>query len=259
MNLPCYKENRSLSSKLATELVSGQLAAMLGAAGEGSGAEAMKPVLDWTVREWLEYHQVRVHQGSQNGFPELQQTWKGRIIWKNPFDCWIYQEILYDTKPEVVVEIGLGHGGNALFMANLLDVLGPRRARVVGIDRDLSRVRDLRHPRIRWIQGNCLAPRTIQEVHRLCGRRQTMVIADCDHSKGHVLAELRAYAPLVSVGCYYIVEDGICDVMNWPPVPGPRAACQEFLRADPGFVNDSQRREKYLITYNFDGYLKRVR
>jgi cephalosporin hydroxylase len=72
------------------------------------------------------------------------------------------------------------------------------------------------------------------------------------------MQELRTYSPLVSVGCYYVVEDGICDVMGWPPVPGPQAACVEYLRENPHFINDMQLREKYLITYNFSGYLKRI-
>lgn len=86
-----------------------------------------------------------------------------------------------------------------------------------------------------------------------------MVIADCDHTKDHVLAELRTYSPLVTTGCYYIVEDGICDVMAWPPVPGPLVACKEFLRDNGDFITDSELREKYLVTYNFGGYLKRIR
>ncbi len=183
----------------------------------------------------------------------------GRTIWKNPLDCWVYQEILYDTQPEVVVELGVAHGGGTLYMAHILDLLGIAAGEVVGIDLDLSHVMDLRHPRIRLIGGNCLDPATIRQVTDLCRGRKTMVIADCEHSKDHVIQELRAYSSLVSLGCYYIVEDGVCDVMGWPPVPGPQAACAEFLGENPDFVNDAPLREKYLITYNFDGYLKRVR
>lgn len=217
-----------------------------------------KPVIDWTVKEWLQYHQARVHQGSLNQSPDLQQCWMGRTIWKNPLDCWIYQEILYETRPEVVVELGVAHGGGTLYLANLLDLLGDSSAQVVGIDLDLSRAADLRHPRVRLVPGNCLDPQTIEQVTGLCRGRRTMVIADCDHNKEHVLLELRAYSPLVSVGCYYVVEDGICDLMGWPPVPGPRAACTEYLRENLRFISDTRLREKYLITYNCGGYLKRV-
>jgi cephalosporin hydroxylase len=217
-----------------------------------------KAIVDWTVKEWLQYHQTMIHQGLLNQAPDLQQCWMGRTIWKNPLDCWIYQEILYETRPEVVVELGVAHGGGTLYLANLLDLLGTPSAQVVGIDLDLSHVADLRHPRIRLMGGNCLDPETIGQVTGLCQGRKTMVIADCDHNKEHVLQELRAYSPLVSVGCYYVVEDGICDVMGWPPVPGPEAGCIEYLREDPHFVSDTRLREKYLITYNFNGYLKRL-
>jgi cephalosporin hydroxylase len=216
-------------------------------------------ILDWTIKEWLQYHQTTIHQGSLNQAPELQQRWMGRTIWKNPFDCWIYQEILYDTKPEVIVELGVAQGGSTLYLANLLDLLGSPSTLVVGVDRDLGQATDLCHPRIRLIAGKCLDPETTSQVSDLCRGRRTMVIADCEHSKDHVVQELTAYSPLVSVGCYYIVEDGICDVMGWPPVPGPRAACIEFLGQNRDFINDARLREKYLITYNFSGYLKKVK
>jgi len=219
----------------------------------------MKPILEWTVREWLEYHQHKVHQGSLNGFPQLQQTWLGRTIWKNPLDCWIYQEILYETNPEVVVELGVAHGGNTLYLAHLLDLLESPSGIVVGVDMDLSRAADIRHPRVRLIQGNCLDPETVTQVTQASRGRKTMVIADCDHSKDHVLQELCAYSPLVSVGCYYIIEDGICDVMHWEPVPGPMPAAETFLSGNQQFVNDKELREKYLVTYNFNGYLKRTK
>lgn len=221
-------------------------------------SQQKKALVDWTIKEWLQYHQEVVHQGSLGGSPDLQQTWMGRVIWKNPLDCWIYQEILYDTKPEAVVELGVAHGGGTIFLAHLLDLVGNSSAEVVGIDIDLSHVADLRHPRIRLVEGKCLDPGTVRRVTELCKGRKTMVIADCDHNKDHVLEELRTYSPLVSTGCYYVVEDGICDVMGWPPVPGPQAACIEYLRENRHFVSDARLREKYLITYNFSGYLKRI-
>jgi cephalosporin hydroxylase len=215
-------------------------------------------IIGWTIKEWLQYHQTTIHQGSLNQAADLQQRWMGRIIWKNPLDCWIYQEILYDSKPEVIVELGVAHGGGTLYLANLLDLLDSPSALVVGVDRDLGQAVDLRHPRVRLVKGNCVGPETIGRVRDLCRGRRTMIIADCEHSKDHVLQELRAYSALVSVGCYYIVEDGICDVMGWPPLPGPRAACMEFLGENSHFINDARHRGKYLITYNFNGYLKRV-
>jgi cephalosporin hydroxylase len=218
----------------------------------------MKAIINWTVKEWLEYHQKNVHQGSLNNAPDIQQSWMGRTIWKNPFDCWVYQEIIYDTKPDTIVELGVAHGGGTHYLASLLDLIGSSSAQVIGIDFDLSHARDLHHPRVKLIEGRCLDPAMVGQVAELCKGRRTMVIADCDHSQAHVIEELRTYSPLVSVGCYFIVEDGICDVMGWQPVPGPQAACAEFLQERPNFINQKRVREKYLITYNFDGYLMRT-
>jgi cephalosporin hydroxylase len=193
----------------------------------------------------------------------------GRAIWKNPMDCWVYQEILYETQPEVVVELGIAYGGNLLYLSDLFTLMGKTDARLVGVDIDTSRAADLNVRGLHLIQGSCQDQRVVQEVASLTQGRRTMVIADCDHSGDHVLAELSRYSPLVSVGCYYVVEDGICDVMGWNPttgaalgnstVPGPRTAALEFISGNPKFVNDAALREKYLLTYNFDGFLRRVR
>jgi len=142
-------------------------------------------------------------------------------------------------------------------------------ALLIGVDIDTSRAADLKIPSLQLIEGNCLDSHTFQRVSALCEGKRTMVIADCDHNKNHVVQELALYSSKVSVGCYYIVEDGICDVMGWnpstgepvndAPVPGPQAAAKEFLSGNDQFVDDAPLREKYLMTYNFNGFLRRVR
>ncbi len=183
-------------------------------------------------------------------------------------DCWVYQEILYDTQPEVVVELGIAHGGNLLFMADIFRCMNRMRTQIVGVDIDISRASDLKLPGLHLIEGKCQEENVFQKVASFARGKRTMVIADCDHSKEHVLEELKRYSPLVSVGCYYIVEDGICDVMGWHPLtgqpvnnqpaPGPQAASLEFLAQNRQFIDDAAVREKYLITYNFNGFLKRI-
>jgi cephalosporin hydroxylase len=233
-----------------------------------ANGNSVKSILDWTVREWLEYHQRNVHQAALTGKAQLQQRWLGRPIWKNPMDCWVYQEILYDTQPELVIELGIAHGGNLLFMADIFRCMNRGRTQIVGIDMDISRARDLKLPGLHLIEGTCQDESVFERVSDFARGKRTMIIADCDHSRDHVLDELTRYSPLVSVGCYYIVEDGICDVMGWHPLtgqlvndqpaPGPQAASLEFLRNNPQFTDDAEVREKYLITYNFNGFLKRV-
>src|SRR5438045_848784 len=83
-------------------------------------------------------------QAALTGKAQLQQRWLGRPIWKNPMDCWVYQEILYDTQPELVLELGIAHGGNLLFMADIFRCMNRARTQIVGIDMDISRARDLK-------------------------------------------------------------------------------------------------------------------
>lgn len=218
-----------------------------------------KPLLDMTVREWLDYHQRNVHLGAFSGHPELQQQWRGRTILKNPMDCWVYQEIIHDTKPEAVVEIGVALGGNLLYMADLLNLSNVSNPLLIGVDVSISGASDLLSiPYLKLISGRSDDHEVFRQVSSLCAGKRTMVIADGDHSAANVLTELKMYASLVSVGCYYIVEDGICDVMGWQPSPGPQVAAKDFMAGNQQFVDDSAIREKYLMTYNPNGYLRRV-
>ncbi len=155
----------------------------------------VKSILDWTVREWFEYHQRQVHQGSLTGHDHLQQRWMGRSIWKNPLDCWVYQEILYETQPEVLVELGIAHGGNLFFMSHLFQLMGKTDAQLIDVDIDTSRAADLKIPGLHLIQGSCQDEDVLTKVSALTRGRRTMVIADCDHSGNHVLAELSSYSP----------------------------------------------------------------
>jgi len=135
----------------------------------------------------------------------------------------------------------VAHGGNLLYLSHLFRLMEKPDALLIGVDIDTSRAADLKIPSLQLIEGNCLDSHTFQRVSALCEGKRTMVIADCDHNKNHVVQELALYSSKVSVGCYYIVEDGICDVMGWnpstgkpvndAPVPGPQAAAKEFLSA----------------------------
>ena len=219
----------------------------------------LSKVLDWTVRDWLNYHYIYIEQGYRYGTPQLQQMWMGRPIIKTPFDCWVYQEIISRVHPEIVLELGVKFGGSTLYFAHLLEIIGV--GEVIGVDIDLSNVTDLEHPRIRLIEGSSTASEIVAQVHDLAKGKRTLVIADSDHESSHVLAELEAYHDLVTIGSYFIVEDGLAELMGWNPVPtdGPHTASQIFLRSHPEFEADREVAEKYLMTSNPDGYLQRVR
>ena len=180
--------------------------------------------------------------------------WMGKQTQKTPFDCWVYQEIIWDTAPDVIVEIGNYRGGSTLFLANLLDSCN--NGRIIAVDIDHSLI-DFNHPRIEWIEGDAQAlfptvkPR-IKETDRV------MVIEDSCHTTENTLALLRLYGQLVSEGCYYIVEDTILQYeFVEGPKPGPLEAINEFMKENSEFVIDKQR-NKFLLSYNSDGYLKRI-
>jgi cephalosporin hydroxylase len=213
--------------------------------------------LDWTVRDWILYHYYFVHQGYKYGGEDLQQTWLGARIIKNPLDCWVYQEIIHRTKPDMLVELGVAFGGSGLFFADVMELMG--HGTVLGVDIDVSRAKDVTHPRIERIEGSSIGEEIVAEVFRRCEGKRVMLFADSDHRYAHVLGELNAYAPLVSPGCYFIVEDTLADILNLMPVPveGPLRAVREFLAENDEFELDMQVAEKYLMTQSPYGFLRR--
>ena len=186
-------------------------------------------------------------------------SWLGVPCQKFPSDLWIYQEIISEKRPDVVIETGTLHGGSALYMANLFDILG--HGRVISIDLQLRDDRP-QHPRIHYISGfSSTAPEVFQQLEPLLeGTSQRMVILDSDHRKPHVDEELTIYPKYVTPGQYLVVEDSS---INGHPVscqfgPGPFESIMEFVKADDRFVIDLKR-EKLLVTANKNGFLLRVK
>jgi cephalosporin hydroxylase len=186
-----------------------------------------------------------------------EATWLGTQALKNPLDLWVYQEIVVETKPELIVETGTYRGGSALYLATLCDLVG--RGEVVSIDIEPMRDDYPQHPRITYVAGRSSTdPAVVEELRGRAEGRPILVILDSDHSQGHVEAELAAYAPLVPVGCYLIVEDSNIGQIRKDLMPGPLEAIETFLAGTDEFVIDRER-EKFLITFNPSGFLRRVR
>ena len=184
-------------------------------------------------------------------------SWFGYRTLKCPLDLWTYQEILVETRPDLVVECGTRYGGSAYYIASIMDLLG--HGRVLTIDIEPAEGRPT-HPRITYLLGSSTDPSIVADVRRQASGKRTMVILDSDHSQAHVAGELAAYRDVVSVGSYLIVED--TDV-NGHPVhpdfgPGPMEALDAFLATTSDFVIDADR-EQFLMTLNPKGFLKRVR
>jgi cephalosporin hydroxylase len=215
---------------------------------------------DMSLRDYLLYHYYYIHQGYRYGAQNLQQRWLGHDIIKTPWDCWIYQEIIWETRPDFVIELGVMFGGSAHFYAGILDLIG--EGEVIGVDVSLARTKAPQSKRIRYIEGSSIAEATVEEIRSIVKGKRTLVITDSNHEKEHVLGELRAYAPMVHVGGYLIVEDSLNDVMGFHPVPneGPKAAADAFLKENEGeFLVDRRWAERYLISLSPSGFLMRVK
>ena len=184
--------------------------------------------------------------------------WLGVRIQKLPMDLVVYQEILYELKPDVIVEAGTNYGGSAYFFASMMDLIGNGRVITIDIKEQPNRPQ---HPRITYLLGSSTAPDTIAKVRSLIpAQAKVMVVLDSDHSRDHVLNELRLYQAFVSPRQYLVVED---TNVNGHPVfrghgPGPMEALDAFLEENRDFEID-QSREKFLLTFNPRGYLKKKR
>jgi cephalosporin hydroxylase len=177
----------------------------------------------------------------------------GKQLSKCPMDLWTYQEILWDTKPDLLIECGTGGGGSALFFAVIMDSIGLGEVFTV----DIERYDHLRfnHPRITWIQGSSVGDGAENFIRPRAIGRRVMLVLDSDHRYYHVKAELAAYADLVAPGCYIVVEDtAFADGVE----PWADQAVREFLAENPHFEADYSR-EKQKLTLNPGGWLRRVK
>jgi cephalosporin hydroxylase len=185
-------------------------------------------------------------------------SWMGVPAWKNVLDAWVYQQIIYQTRPELVIEIGNAYGGGTLYLAHLLDLVG--QGEILAVDIDHSKFM-VKHPRITQVTGDSADPHTLRRVEELARGRQGLVIHDGDHTRDHVLGDLRAYCGYVRKGSYLVVEDTISDLFRAGDgignIDGPLPAVEQFLREDPRFVIDSEP-EFFVLTYNPRGYLRRT-
>lgn len=206
---------------------------------------------EWKLTDWLCYHQREIV------FNKV--SWMGIPTLKNVLDAWIYQEILFEVQPDIVIEIGSYTGGSTLYLAHLLEILNKGNVISIDIDRRLYKAK---HERIIEITGDSSSQKVLDAVYQLCAGKRVFVIHDGDHHYDQVLKDLNSYAPLVSIGSYLIVEDGIVDVISpgndlgWDE-PGPLPAVEFFLKNHKNFTVDKDR-ERYLISYNPRGYLKRI-
>lgn len=203
---------------------------------------------------YLYYEQLKEGRGLHT----VILSWMGYPMFKCPMDLWIFQEIMVMHHPEIVIEIGTYRGGSALFLANVLDLIGSGIVVTVDIDNSLQSLRPA-HKRIQYIHGSSLDPEVFDRISKLArGKRNPLVILDGDHHCEHVLQELRLYQSLIEPDGYLIVED--TNVNGHPAFinhgPGPWEAVDAFLAEGTDFVPDRSC-ERFLLTMNPRGYLRR--
>ena len=200
-------------------------------------------------------------------------TWLGAPIIQMPADVMATQEVIWRTRPDVIVETGVARGGSVILMASLLEMLGGDGF-VIGVDIDIrahNRETIERHPmarRIRLVEGGSVDASTLEAVRALVPEgARVMAVLDSDHSRAHVLAELRAYGPMVTKGCYMVVADTLIGHFSEEEAPRGRArllhkgndplsARDDYLAETGRFRVDEVLNGKLVLSSSPGGYLE---
>jgi len=250
--------------------------------------EVQERVAGWQPGDALLKHAAAFLKASAAAKYSYNFFWLGRPIIQYPQDIVAMQELIWQTRPDLVIETGIAHGGSLVFTASMLahldycdaheagQLLDPRKPkrRVIGVDIDIrahNRAALDAHPmrnRMDLIENSSTDPAIIADIRaRAAGHERVLVCLDSNHTHDHVLAELEAYAPLVSVGSYCVVFDTFVEDLPtdmlldrpWGKGDNPKTAVLEYLEAHPEFEINKDIENKLLITVAPDGYLKRMR
>jgi cephalosporin hydroxylase len=198
------------------------------------------------------------HKLYYNSLVWQNTKWLGVPIVKMPLDLMLYQEIIFEVKPDVIIESGTFNGGSALFFASMLDLINKGKIMTI----DVSPQPNLPiHPRISYINGSSVADDILQEVEGFIKSGDVVLVClDSDHTKQHVLNELKAYSKFVTKGSYLICED--TNINGHPVLPdhgaGPMEAVQQFLQTNNDFTIDESK-HKFFVSFNLNGYLLKIK
>jgi cephalosporin hydroxylase len=225
----------------------------------GADTELRKKSVDWMIR-------ADKYKYTYN------YSWMGRPIIKFPNDILVMQEIIWDIKPDFIVETGIAHGGSIIFSASMLELIGTK-VQVIAVDIDIrehNRKEIEKHPmmkRITMIEGSSIDPVIVDSIREKVKGKKVLVALDSLHTHDHVLRELQMYWDMVSVGSYIVCPDtfieffpkGYYSNRPWDVGDNPMTAVKAFLKENDRFVIDKDIDNKLMITEGFDGYLKRIR
>lgn len=206
-------------------------------------------------------------------------TWFGRPVIQIPQDTMTFQELIWSVKPDLIIETGIAHGGSLVFSASMLALLELfgliDHPMVVGVDIDIrqhNRAAIVQHPASKWIQmieGSSVSPEVISQIYAIAKeKKRIMVFLDSNHTHAHVLAELRAYAPLVTKDSFCVVADtGIEDIdpslvaqgREWCKGNSPKSALNDYLKDNDDFVIDHFYHEKAWVTSAPGGFIRKIK
>jgi cephalosporin hydroxylase len=213
--------------------------------------------------------------------------WMDRPIIQYPQDIVAMQELIWDIRPDLIIEMGIAHGGSLIFSASVLAMMdvcdaistgqaidpAKSKRKVLGVDIDIrahNRSAIEAHPmasRIQMIEGSSIAPEIIAQVQAVADHYKTVLVClDSNHTHDHVRAELEAYAPMTSLNSYCVVFDTLIEDMaedeypnrSWGKGDNPKTAVWDYLKTHPEFEIDKSIPDKLLITVAHDGFLRRI-
>lgn len=222
---------------------------------------------------WQEFHRQIVKSKYAYNF-----FWFGIPILQIPQDMQAMQEIIWEVKPDLIIETGIAWGGSIVFSASMLTLLEScgkiKNGEVVGIDQNIwpENKKNINNSplskKITMIEGSSIDPNIVNKVKEIAKKKKRILVClDSNHTHDHVLAELRAYAPLVSKGSYFIVGDtGVEDLPKgttsdrpWGKGNNPKTAVWAFLKENKKFIIDKITESKLVFTGSPDGLLKRIK
>jgi len=200
--------------------------------------------------------------------------WLGLPIIQYPQDIVAYQEIIWNIKPDLIIETGIARGGSLVLSASMLQLIG--KGQVLGIDINIEKenLKNIKihflKKRIKMIQGSSTDENIIKQVKKIAkNKKKIIVVLDSNHTHDHVLKELESYSQFVKKGCYLIVFDTIIEDIPqkiakmskrpWGKGNSPRSAVNEFLKKNSRFVIDTKIDDKLQISVAPNGYLKCIR
>lgn len=212
-------------------------------------------IKSWNMKlsEWLLYHQRNIH---------FKYKYHGLDMQKNPMDLMIYMELLWKIKPDVVIEIGGAGGGTALWLCDQMESIGTLHSIVISVDINHTGFK-AEHEKIIKVTGNSTTEQTRNAVHSLVeDDDKVLLIHDGSHKQCDIEKDFANYHDLINVGSYFIIEDGIMDVMDWKDHRTAGHNCGmvagiELTKKYKNWIIDYDC-EKYIMTYNPCGYLRRI-